>query len=290
MPIRKNVAAPAAAVAPAPSRATGKFTVTLGLLSVPLDVFTSTEDITVKREQFLVTGEKVGMCPAVKNDDGTYGDKVERSDIVKKFPTEAGLVDLADDEIDRLSTVVSGTADVIAVHPLTLLGTHYLANGKVWQARAGKLGSGRAAKANPGGESAYGLLLTALEAKKSFMLIRWSRAGSVYLSALMPSGRLVGLFHDNEVRAERDLPKATYTREQVALAGTLLDAFTEKAPVAVVNDIPAKVAAYAATKAVTGEVMAPAQAPAAAPAGVDIMSLLTASVEAAKAGRVAVSA
>lgn len=282
----KTTTAPAVEAPAAPSRATGKFTLTMGLLSVPVDVFTSTEDISVKREQFLATGEKVGSSPAVKNEDGTYGRLVERSEIVKKFATSAGLVDLSDDEIDTLSTAQAGTADVLAVLPLGLIGTRYVANGKVWQARAGKLGSGRSAVPNPGGEQAYSLLLAGLAAKESFMLIRWSRAGALYLSALLPSGRLVGLFHDNEVRADRALPLSDHSADEVGMAVALLDAFAESTPVTVVNDIPAKVTAYAEAKATTGEVVALPVAPKAVASGtIDLMGALRASVEAARAAK-----
>ena len=274
------------ATAPAPSRATGKFTITMGLLSIPLDLFTSTEEVGIKRSQFLADGRSVGTAPCVKEADGSYGDKVERGDIVKRFQTSAGLVELTDDEIDRCSTAVPGSADVLAVHSLDLLnGGHYVPNGKVWQARAGKLGSGRQAKPNPGGEQAYALLLATLRSKSSFLLLRWSRAGSVYVSALLPTGRLIGLYHDEEQRVDRDLPfsDVKFDKATLAMAGNLLDAFREKQPVALVNESVAAVTAYAEKKATTGEVLAPVEAAAAPSNSVDLMAALQASVEAIKA-------
>lgn len=272
--------------APAPSRASLSFSISFGLLNIPVAGYTATEAVTIKREQYLADGRKVGSSPAVKNEDGSYGAIVDRADIVKKYASDNGLVDLADDEIDSVLSITPGVADLLAVLDFAFLdGGDYVPNGKVWQIRAAKLGSGRAAKANPGGEKAFALLLAALEAEESFALIRFSRAGTVYLGALLPDGRLVGLYHDDEVRESRPIPaQDTVSAEEVALARTLLAGAKSDVRVDVVNDSVAKVAAYANEKAAGVERPAAEVVPAQAPAA-DLIALLTASVEAAKADR-----
>lgn len=274
----------------APKRASASFTITMGLLSIPLNVYSGTEAVTISRSQFLADGRSVGTHPCVKLDDGSYGDKVDKTEIVKRYQTTSGLVELTDAEIDACSTSVPGTADVIAVHSMDLLRNgDYVPNGKVWQVRAAGLGSGKTKKANPGGEQALVLLLTALREKNSFMLLRWSREGSVYSSALLPSGRLVGLWHDEEIRADRDLPFSdhTFRPEEVAMAGMLLGAFESAEPVPLVNETVAAVSAYAEAKAKDpASVLTTAVAAAAAPtAAVDMMAQLRASVEAVAAER-----
>lgn len=274
--------------APAPSRASLSFSISFGLLNIPVAGYTGTEDISIKREQFLADGRKVGSTPAVKNDDGSYGEIVARQDIVKRLATDNGLVDLADDEIDSVLSVTPGVADLLGVLDYSFLDNgDYVPNGKVWQIRAAKLGSGRQAKANPGGEKAFALLLAALEAEESFALIRFSRAGTVYLGALLPTGRLVGLYHEDEVREEKPLPQVDLTEAEVAAARALLATAKVEDKVTVLNDSVAKIAAYAAEKAAGVERPAAEAIPAQAPAA-DLIALLTASVEAAKAQKAGV--
>lgn len=273
--------------APAPSRASLTFSISFGLLNIPVAGYTATEDISVKRAQYLSDGTKVGVAPCVKNDDGSYGDKVDKIDIVKRYASDHGLVDLADDEIDAVLSVVPGVADLLGVLDYSFLDNgDYVPNGKVWQIRAAKLGSGRQAKANPGGEKAFALLLAALEAEESFALIRFSRAGTVYLGALLPTGRLVGLYHEDEIREERDLPKVDLSEAEVATARALLVTAKVEEKITVLNDSVAKVAAYANEKALKGGVAAEIAAAPEPTHAADLIGLLTASVEAAKAAKV----
>ena len=273
--------------APAPQRASLTFSISFGLLNIPVAGFTSTEDIAVKRAQYLADGSKVGVAPCIKNDDGTYGEKVEKSDIVKRFASDNGLVDLTDDEIDNVLNTVPGVSELIAVLRFDHLanGT-YVPNGKVWQIRAAKLGSGRDAKPNPGGEKAFALLLAALKAENSFALLRFSRAGTVYLGALLPTGRLVGLYHDDEVREDRDIPGAgTWSEGEFDFARQLLQTAALKQAPVVENDSVAKVTAYANAKA-AGQAPVAAEAAAPLPTAIDLIATLKASIEAAKGEKV----
>lgn len=271
--------------APAPSRPSGKFSISFGLLNVPVSIYTGTEEVRVKRAQYTATGEKVGNQTRIKNDDGSYGDAVERADIVKKYDTGDGLVDLSDDEIDALGTVVPGVADILAVQRSGFLydGT-YVPNGQVWQVRAAKLGSGRQAVPNPGGVKAFALLLASLKAEKSFALLRFAKGGNVYHAALLHTGDLIGLYLDEEVRGPVALPEVDLADAEVDLARQLVNAAKVGTAVPLVNTLVERVAEYAATKISTGEVVK--EAPAAATSTVDLMAQLTASVAAAKAARV----
>jgi len=267
---------------PAPSRASGSFSISFGLLNVPVSIFTGTEEIRVKRTQWTRDGDKVGNETRVKLDEG-YGRPVSRDEIVKRYDTGSGLVDLADDEIDALSTTVPGVADILAVVPFGVLsqGT-YVPNGQVWQVRASKLGSGRAAKPNPGGQKAFALLLAALKAEASFALIRFGKGGTVYHAALLPTGDLVGLYADDEVREDVFLPEVPLADDEIALARQLVRSAkvrTHEAPL-IENELIEKIKVYAATK-ITGEV-AEKTATEVPASTVDIMSLLQASVDAAR--------
>lgn len=271
--------------APAPARSTGTFSISFGLLNIPVAVYTGTEEVKVKRSQWTTSGEKVGNQSAVKLDDGSYGRPVERAEIIKKYETSRGMIDLSDDEIDALGTTVPGVADMLGVLRFDHLANgSYVPNGQVWQLRAAKLGSGRAAKPNPGGEKALALLLAALKAERSFALLRFARAGAVYHAALLPTGRLVGLYTDAEVREEREAPQVELDSAEVDMARVLLS--TAKSDrVELVNGLVERVAEYAEEKA-AGTLAEPAVAVSPATQQVDLMAQLQASIDAAKAARV----
>lgn len=272
------------ALAPAPSRSVGSFSISFGLLNVPVSLYSGTEEVKVKRSQYTRDGQKVGNQTRVKLDDGSYGEPVERADIVKKYATESGaLVELSDEELDALATTVPGVADILSVQRLALLndGT-YVPNGQVWQVRASKLGSGRQAKPNPGGVKAFALLLAALKAERSFALIRFGKQGTVYHAALLHTGDLIGLYTDAELREEITLPQPELIDEEIELARQLLRSAATREPIALENELVTRVREYAEAKA-AGEDTAVVELPQAT-STVDLMAQLKASVEAAKAG------
>lgn len=269
--------------APAPTRSTGSFSISFGLLNIPVNLYTATEEVKVKRTQWTRDGQKVGNLSCVKNDDGSYGRPVERSEVVKKYESDRGLVELSDDEIDALATVVPGVADLLSVQPVSFLNDgRYVANGQVWQVRAAKLGSGRAAKPNPGGQKAFALLLAALKAERSFALIRFARGGTVYHAALLHTGELVGLYTDAELREDTHLPEVPLVEEEIDAARELLRLAKSRTPVLLENELVDRVKAYAEEKAAgllpAGQPELPAQTQV-----VDLMAQLRASVAAAKA-------
>ena len=275
--------------APAPNRSVGSFSISFGLLNIPVSLYTGTEEVTIKRTQWTKDGERVGNQSRVKLEDGSYGEPVDRADIIKRYDTGDGLVDLSDDEIDALATTLPGVADLLGVVPVGLLydGT-YVANGKLWQVRAAKLGSGRQAKPNPGGQKAFALLLEALKAERSFALIRFGQAGAVKHAALLHTGELVGLYTDAEVREQLHLPEVPLIEEEVQAARDLLRLAKTREHIVLENTLVTKVQEYAATKITgKGEPKIIAEAPAGQVA--DLMALLKASVEAAKSAK-AVSA
>lgn len=272
--------------APAPNRAVGKFAISFGLLNIPVSLYTGTEEVRVKRTQWTRDGQKVGNQTCVKNEDGTYGAPVERSEIIKRYDTGDGLVDLSDDEIDALSTTVPGVADILGIYKVALLsdGT-YVPNGQVWQVRAAKIGSGREAKPNPGGVKALALLLAALKAERSFAVLRFGRGGTVHHAALLHTGELIGLYSDEEIREQVTLPEVPLVEEEVDAARQLLSLLRKREPVLLTNDLVVKVDAYAVEK-IANDGTVKIAAPVEQKTSIDLIAQLKASVEAAKLARV----
>lgn len=195
----------------APNRASGKFTIQAGLLSIPVKIYTHTEDASIKRQEYLADGRKVGRVAAVKNADGTYGEQVDKRDVVKKFETSRGLIDLSDDEIDRAITGTVGVADIVAVHPYDVYDNHYTPSGLIYQVRA-----------EAAGNKALALILAALGADENFALLRWVSSGVARVGALFPNGNLFVLRYDDEVRELKDLDTPQFSAAEFSLARQLL--------------------------------------------------------------------
>lgn len=265
----------------APNRAAAKLVIQHGFLSIPVRLLSATEEQRIQREQYTTDGRKVGYSPAIKNEDGTYGDLLRRDDIVKKVATAHGLVDLDDYEIE--AAIVGGnpgTADVLAVHPYALFDQgDYVPSGLIWQVRG---------DAKAGGVKPLALILAALDADSRFLLLRWVRGGSAYIGALFADGTLYGLRWTDEVREVATLPHVDLTDREVELARELLtDAFSVS-PL-VLNHPHEVVRAAAEAKALAlaegKDIVLPKAAPTTAPQAANLEALLAKSVEAAKAAR-----
>lgn len=252
--------------APAPSRSTGSGTLTFGLLSIPVKVYSGTEDVRVKRSEYTADGDKVGRLTVNKE----TGEEVAYRDIVKMVETTEGLVALSDEEVANLLGVPNGTFDVTATVPLSTLFQGRYVPQSVLQVRPDKA----AAKA-------FDLLLKGLAKTQTFALVSYCLRGTPRVGALLPTGRLYVLHYDDEVREDREVPapKDAPSDAEVDLMCRLIDANTQTAP-EVPAAFQAEVRAYCEDKAAGGDVVAALEVE---PAGTvdDLMATLSASLGAA---------
>src|SRR5215471_9171715 len=118
------------ALAPNPNRASTSFTLSWGLLNIPVSAFAGTEEVRVARKEFTTNGDPVGRAVTNK----TTGDVIDRADVIKKAEASNGVwVELDDAEI-AAATMERGSA-VIESFVLAKNTPQYLTEG-LYQVRA----------------------------------------------------------------------------------------------------------------------------------------------------------
>jgi len=259
------------ALADAPSRATTTITLSWGLLTIPLSVYTGTETTRVDRKEFLMVGDSlvsVGRSPIRKD----TGEVIDSGVVVRMAQAESGAwVALSDDEI-AACTSPRGMAEVISFVKLAKVGQYLTEDVKQVRTKREK------GKINPAAEKALTLLFTAMARRKVMALVRVAMRGPARYCLLDSTGNLFLVHTADAVRGMLPQPTASVSDQELALADSLIDAVGIDAPVLMDTTAPV-VQEFVNNKAAGVEPQTPA---APAPVGVDIMSQLMASIDAAK--------
>lgn len=269
--------------APAPTRSSNSFTIGFGLLNIPVSVYTGTEETQVKRSEFTVAenGEMhaVGrvaydkVTNAVIEDPNTAVGRYAQDEATGKW------VLLTDEEI-AACTMPKGVAEIVAFVPLANLHKAYLTIGMA-QVRAKTSGMKEAQKGLA--QRTFGLLLAGLRERKVAALVKVALRGPARFAAITPEGDLLWLIASDGIRQSKDLGVNTYTEQEMALVGNLIDAIGKGTPV-ITDDTADKVRAYVATKAAQDGMTVPV-AEAEAPLQDDLFAALSASIDMAKASK-----
>ena len=265
------------ALAPAPSRASNKFTLAFGMLNIDLSVFTGTEQTRVSRKEFLQDGDT--LIPVGRSPIRTDTREVIPSDsVVRMVEASTGAwVTLTDDEIADC-TCPKGVGDIVTFVPVKDVGA-YLAEDQAQVRPVAVKG-----KTNPASEKAFALLLATMKRKKVVALVKVALRGPARHGLLSPDGSFVYVRTADQVREARPLADGIkFSDAELKLAEALIDAVGTDTPVLTDDTAPA-VRAFVEAKA--QGVPAPVKAQAAA-IPTDIMAALSASIDAVKAGKVA---
>jgi non-homologous end joining protein Ku len=258
--------------APAPTRATTSVVLTVGVVPIPLSLFTAVESTAVIRHEFFQgdSNVSVGRTPIRKD----TGEVIEQADVVRMAQAVDGAwVALDDSEIEEASGSAGG-CEVVTFVPVKDAG-HYLIDG-LYQVRpkADKRGGAAAA-------AAFTTLLAGMAARKVNALVRVKLRGTPRFGLLTVSGDLLLIATADSVREALPLPDVKPVKAEVAMMANLIDAIGVSTPT-VVDDWSPRVQGYVNAKAATNP--APAKAPANV---VDITAVIAASIDAAKAAKAA---
>lgn len=261
-----------------PKRATASLNLTWGLVQIPLQLFTATEDTKlIDRHTYTADGHPVGQ----RRYDKTTGVDVVDGDTKMMVTVGDKLVELTDDEI---VDVTAGTAvdrmrvEIECLIPLADLAVRYETL-KIYQARPAPLGKG---VANPAAVKAFRLFIDGLAARSSAALIRFAVRGTAARYAVItPDGLLRTLFYDSEVRAARDIPDVDIPEKERAMADMLMESINVRVP-PLVNENGILVADYVTKKAAGAEMVRPVVTEETAPVSDDLLAALEASVKAVK--------
>jgi non-homologous end joining protein Ku len=263
-------------LAPVPTRATTSFTLSWGLLSIPVSAYTAVEETRVKRAEFIEVGEaivSVGRSP-IRKDTGAV---IDQADVIRKAQTTGGeWVTLTDDEIADCTADEAGVATIVTFVPRRNV-PDYLPTG-LYQVRPANLKG----KPIPAAIKATSLLFAAMRKRKVVALIKVSLRGPARYGLLDHEGNLTLVATHDQIRGARPILDVPHTDAEMDMALNLIDAVGTDHPVLRDETAPA-VQTFVDAK---GSGKAPVAAKPAVPLNDDIMAVLSASV-AARKGKVA---
>jgi DNA end-binding protein Ku len=253
------------------ARSIGTLTVSFGLVSIPVKLFSATEaSKTISfnllhktcgsrlKQQYICIKEEV----PVSREDMVKGYEFAKDQYVTFTPEELKAME----EVGTHMAEITEFVPLESVDPVYFDKAYYLAPDK-------------------GGAKPYALLASALRETKRCALGRWAARGKQYIVMIRPveDGLVMQqLLYAGEVRAMKDLeiPKTEVKPAELKLAQQLIEqqASEKFDPSAYTDDVAARVAA-AVQKKVEGQEITLAEAPEGGAQVIDLMEALRASLE-----------
>jgi DNA end-binding protein Ku len=177
-----------------PARAIGSGTISFGLVSIPVKLYTSASP---QKVQFHLLHKKCGGRMKQQYLCATDNEVVPREEMVKGYEyARSQLVQFSDEELEQLESERTGSIDIVEFVPsdsvdlVEVEKSYYLGPDK-------------------GGDKAYQLLGEAMERRGHAAVGRWAARGKEQLVLVCPyrDGLILHqMFYANEVRAFSDVP------------------------------------------------------------------------------------
>lgn len=261
------------------ARAIASTTISFGLVSVPVKLYSSAESSAAVTFNWL--HKKCGSRLKQQYVCSQDGEKVEREDMVKGYEFAKGqYVTFTDEELKALEAQGEGTVDIVEFVPFEQVERIYL--NKVYYIGPDK-----------GGDRAYRLLAAALRKTGLSALARYAARGKQYLVMIRPIGEeglaMEQLHYPDEIRSFSEVPlgEGKVKEEELKLAVQLIQqsASDKFQPELYHDEVRARILEQIQRK-VEGEdiIAAPEEAPQAQI--IDLMEALKASLAASGAGKV----
>lgn len=305
------------------SRATDTVTLKIGLIPIVLNIFSGFDSTSgVTRHQYLPVpvmvddgnGGQVQQTVKRTLDDGTEVDEpvfenvpvgrtatnkitgepldeAEKTQVQSKVETEYGPVYVEDGEIERLFTLSQKSIRILSVQPQTLFyqGDHYVPK-KMSYVEPVKIKTGKQkGQYDQDSMQLYATFMETLRKDGRMAVVEITTRGVPRPAVLLPNGRLYEVYHTDEVREQRQVDLPETNPAEVAMFKTLLETegLVSDEPLDLSDERAALINDFAKEKAQAGDFGKPAEVgDAPAPVqqtGVNLLALLSASVEAAKA-------
>lgn len=278
------------ALAPEPARATQSVTISFGLLSIPVSLYSAHQVTRTARHEYVKGSDDEWNAVGRQSFNKVTGEAVDKVDVVKMVTVADGTLVEVDDAAYAAATgaaALSGRLDVQATVPLDSLWSIFDAEGSAYQVRAQRA---KKVGANAAGEKGLALLLRALADSEVAAIGRTAlRGGEVRLVALTPDGMLRLLRPVDSVRKAKALPAVALSDGEVTAATALVESIgTLDIEAEWLSDIGAAEVAEAAAHAASlgaGARVGSVEGPSSAAGADDMMAALEASVAAVKAAR-----
>jgi len=271
----------------APSRSTGTVPLTIGLMTLHLALYSSTEDSATRRSSYVEAddgnGNKVLHAVGNKNYDKVTGNDVAKSDIIKVCEASDGtLVPVSDEELQAFCTE-NGTTEFIGFLDRDAYEANYVPE-KKYQVRPAKLKvAGKTQKGESPFAKPFALVLEALRTENKVALVKFTQRGTAKFYGLLPDGSFVSLLFDEEVREALPLPVVQFSADEKKLASQLVKKFTLKDAPVPTDESSAKIIEFVEEKAKAmaegTEVVLPTVNEPEIDTSADLMAMLSASLE-----------
>ncbi len=190
-----------------PARSISSATISFGLVSVPVDLFSSSESSAAVSFNMLHT--KCGSRLKQQYICSKEGTVVEKDEVGKGYEFAKGqYVQFSPEEIKALDEKATNTIDIAEFVPLATVDRIYLE--KVYYLGPGK-----------GGERAYRLLVAALQATGRAALGQYSARGKQHLVLVRPMGDILALeqlHYHAEIRSAEEVPRPDVPVKDAELA------------------------------------------------------------------------
>lgn len=189
------------------ARSIGSATISFGLVSVPVNLFSSSESSAAI--SFNMLHAKCGSRLKQQYICAQEGSVVEKDEVTKGYEFAKGqYVRFSAEEIKALDEKATNTIDIAEFVPLAAVDRIYLE--KVYYLGAGK-----------GGERAYRLLVAALHDTGRAALGQYSARGKQYLALIRPMGDLLvleQLHYQGELKSTDEVPRPDVVIKDAELA------------------------------------------------------------------------
>jgi DNA end-binding protein Ku len=260
------------AQAPEPTRSTGTITLSWGLVNMSLAIYSSTEEVSLGRKEF-VGGDPArpaGRAPI----DKTTGKIVDQADIKRLSQADNGMwVEVSDDELAGVIGV-RNVAEILAFVPEMNALSQYVPDG-YYQLRPKQNKN----VPDPASNKAFSLLSAVMDQMGVYALVRLALRGPARYGLVTPQGELIFVHSTDEVRWAKPLVRAPLDPKEVEMARNLVEAIgigTPELPNHTARELIKLVNAKAA-----GQEPEEAEEPATTKVD-DIMSIVQASIAARK--------
>lgn len=267
-------------------------TLSFGLVNIPVNIFSGTvSDAGVTRHEYLPVVNDQGVTEDHPVGRGSI-DKVtgelltpdQKAEVVKKIDTEYGPVWVEDGEIEALFTLEADTLKVKTFQPQHLFYQgHYVPERQMFIEPI-QTGTGKKKGYNASTLKLFHTLLEAMRADGVVAIGELTTRGVPKPVVLTPDGVLWQVWHTDSLREQRELPEAETNPAEVAMMGNLIAAMKSTDVLDLSDERSALIQNFADEKAANGDFSKPVDtyAPAPAKESNDLLSMLAASVEAAK--------
>ena len=189
------------------ARSIGSATISFGLVSVPVNLFSSSESSAAI--SFNMLHAKCGSRLKQQYICAQEGSVVEKDEVTKGYEFAKGqYVRFSAEEIKALDEKATNTIDIAEFVPLAAVD-------RIYQEKVYYLGAGK------GGERAYRLLVAALHDTGRAALGQYSARGKQYLALIRPMGDLLvleQLHYQGELKSTDEVPRPDVVIKDAELA------------------------------------------------------------------------